>query len=93
MREKIEVAGREPRWEFSKTALFELSAHIGDMCARMLAALDTFHGLRATLGPRLEAMTGNSQVCHCALRSFQHEIKRVEQSSRSILPWGPAWKP
>lgn len=63
VREKIEVAGREPRWEFSKTALFERSAHIGDMCARMLAALDTFHGLRATLGPRLEAMTGNSQVC------------------------------
>ena len=62
VREKIEVAGREPRWEFSKTALFERSAHIADVCARLLAALDTYHGLRQTLGLKLEAMTGNSQV-------------------------------
>ena len=62
VREKIEMAGREPRWEFNKTALFERSAHIVDVCAHMLAALDTYHGLRQTLGPKLEAMTGNSQV-------------------------------
>ena len=62
VREKIEVAGREPRWEFSKTALFERSAHIADVCARLLAILDTYHQLRQTLGPKLEAMTGNSQV-------------------------------
>lgn len=56
------MAGREPRWEFSKTALFERSAHIADVCARLLAILDTYHRLRQTLGPKLEAMTGNSQV-------------------------------
>ena len=62
VREKIETAGREPRWEFSKTALFERSAHIADVCTRLLAALETYHGLRQTLGAKLEAMTGNSQV-------------------------------
>lgn len=62
MREKIELAGREPRWEFSKTALFERSAHISGACGRLGAALATYHGLRQTLGPKLEAMTGSSQV-------------------------------
>ena len=62
VREKIEVAGREPRWEFNKTTLFERSTHIADVCARLLAALNTYHSLQKTLGPKLEAMTGNSQV-------------------------------
>ena len=62
VREKIEAAGREPRWEFNRATLFERSAHISDVCARMLAALNTYHGLRKTLGPKLEAMTGNSKV-------------------------------
>lgn len=81
VRGKIEVAGREPRWEFNKTALFERSAHIADVCARLLAALDTYHGLRQTLGPNLEAMTANSQVSRqpakppaCKSNPFAHEL-------------------
>lgn len=35
-----EVAGRELRKEFSKTALFERSAHVGDVCVHLLAALE-----------------------------------------------------
>ena len=62
VREKIEVEGREPRWEFSKTVLFERSAHISDVCGSLAAAVDTYHSLRQTLGPKLEAMTGSSQV-------------------------------
>ena len=62
VREKIEVEGREPRWEFSKTVLFERSAHISDVCGSLAAAVDTYHSLRQTLGPKLEAMTGSSQL-------------------------------
>lgn len=62
VREKIEVEGREPRWEFSKTVLFERSAHISDVCGSLAAAVDTYHSLRQTLGTKLEAMTGSSQV-------------------------------
>ena len=40
MREEIVVAGREPRWEFSKMALPKRSAHIGDVCMCQLAALE-----------------------------------------------------
>ena len=56
------MEGREPRWEFSKTVLFERSAHISDVCGSLTAAVDTYHSLRQTLGPKLEAMTGSSQV-------------------------------
>ena len=56
------MEGREPRWEFSKTVLFERSAHISDVCGSLAAAVDTYHSLRQTLGPKLEAMTGSSQV-------------------------------
>ena len=93
VREKIEVAGREPRWEFNKTALFERSAHIADVCAHLLAALDTYHGLRQTLGPKLEAMTGNCQVSvtlqmlirgSTALAQWIHTCTRLK---RAQLAW------
>ena len=62
MRDKIEQSGRENRWEFSKTALFERSAHVGEVCARLEAMLDTVHNFRHFLGPQLESMTGSGKA-------------------------------
>ncbi len=61
-REKIEGSGRESRWEFSKTALFEHTSHMAQMCSALLSMLTTTHALNEFLGPQLEAVTGGSQV-------------------------------
>lgn len=62
MRDRIEQSGRENRWEFSKTALFERSAHVAEVCARLDAMLDTVHNFRHFLGPQLEVMTGSGKA-------------------------------
>jgi len=75
VREKIEVAGQESRWEFSKTALFERTSYISEVCNELLHMLDTVHSLRQFLGPQLEAVMGNSQVQeHVALHPVQCEM-------------------
>lgn len=61
-REKIETSGRESRWEFSKTALFERTSYMAQMCSSLLSMMDTIYTLNEFLGPQLEAVTGNSQV-------------------------------
>lgn len=61
-REKIESSGRESRWEFSKTALFERTSHMAQMCSSLLSMLDTIYTLNEFLGAQLEAVTGNSHV-------------------------------
>ena len=61
-REQIELGGRENRWEFSKTALFERSTHVAEVCVRLLAMLETVAGFWHFLGPQLEAMTGSAKV-------------------------------
>ena len=62
VRDKIEQSGRENRWEFSKTALFECTAHVVEVCARLEAMLDTVHNFRHFLGPQLEVMTGSGKA-------------------------------
>ena len=61
-REKIETSGRESRWEFSKTALFERTSHMAQMCSSLLSMLETIYTLNGFLGPQLEAVTGNAHV-------------------------------
>lgn len=65
VREKIEESGRESRWEFGKTALFERTSHMAEVCQTLLSMLDRVQGFAQFLGPRLEAVTGNSQVKRC----------------------------
>lgn len=62
VREKIEVSGRDARWEFSKPMLFELTNYMSEICSdlnEMVEIIDDFHKF---LGPELKAVTGDSQV-------------------------------
>lgn len=63
VREKIEVSGRDARWEFSKPMLFERTNYMAEICtdvSEMVEIVDDFHKF---LGPELKAVTGDSQVC------------------------------
>ena len=68
VREKIEVSGRDARWEFSKPMLFERTNYMAEICSdlsEMVEIVDDFHKF---LGPELKAVTGDTQVipiiCH-----------------------------
>ena len=62
VREKIEISGRDARWEFSKPMLFERTNYMSEICSdlnEMVEIVDDFHKF---LGPELKAVTGDSQV-------------------------------
>ena len=70
VREKIEVSGRDARWEFSKPMLFERTNYMADICSdlsEMVEIVDDFHKF---LGPELKAVTGDTQVCCHMLMSW-----------------------
>lgn len=62
VRESIEAAGRDARWEFSKAALFERTQHMAEVCACLAGMVDTVAGLYQFMGPQLKAVTGDPQV-------------------------------
>ena len=62
MREKIEAGGRDARWEFSKTVLFERTAHQAAVCADLAACVKTVATFRRFLSPDLRIVTGDTTV-------------------------------
>ena len=62
MREKIELSGRDARWEFDRKQLFDRTDYMAGICAdleRMLSVVDGFHKF---LGPQLKAVTGEPEA-------------------------------
>lgn len=61
IREKIEMSGRDARWEFPKQLLFQRTNYMADICkdlAEMVEVVDDFFKF---LGPELKAVTGDTQ--------------------------------
>jgi hypothetical protein len=61
-RESIEVGGRDARWEFSKTLLFERTNLAARVCSDIRHMVASISGLRQFLGPELKAVTGDITV-------------------------------
>lgn len=79
VREKIEVSGRDARWEFSKPMLFERTNYMAEICSdlsEMVEIVDDFHKF---LGPELKAVTGDSQV------TLLLSLRSLAQIAESVL--------
>jgi len=84
VREKIEVSGRDARWEFSKPMLFERTNYMAEICSdlsEMVEIVDDFHKF---LGPELKAVTGDSQVI--SLLHLQLPLELVLDLDNQSLP-------
>ncbi|KAK3281453.1 hypothetical protein CYMTET_10756, partial [Cymbomonas tetramitiformis] len=60
IREKIEISGRDARWEFDRKRLFDRTNYMASICGdllQMVKVVDDFHKF---LGPELKAVTGDS---------------------------------
>ncbi|DBA95316.1 TPA: Dynein heavy chain cytoplasmic [Trebouxia sp. C0006] len=78
VREKIEVSGRDARWEFSKPMLFERTNYMAEICSdlsEMVEIVDDFHKF---LGPELKAVTGDSQGIDLVIKSVEAMVQPVE---------------
>lgn len=62
MRDSIETVGRDARWEFSKTLLFERTNNTAAVCKALKTMVSSVSALRHFLGPDLKAVTGDIGV-------------------------------
>ncbi|MCO5597848.1 hypothetical protein L7F22_051932 [Adiantum nelumboides] len=59
VRERIEVGGRDPRWEFDRKRLFERTTYMSSICADLLTIVEVVNDFLNFLGPELKAVTGD----------------------------------
>ena len=71
MRERIELSGRDQRWEFDRKKLFELTDYMSLRCADLHEIAEVMEQFYNIFGPELKAVTGDPQ-------QIDEVIKRVD---------------
>ena len=93
MREKIELSGRDARWEFDRKKLFDRTDYMAGICAdleQMLSVVDGFHKF---LGPQLKAVTGEPEAIDAVISrvaAMAAAVQNVEFDvfdKRSFADW------
>jgi dynein heavy chain len=86
MREKIELSGRDARWEFPKGQLFGRNNYMAEICGALGEMVEVVDDFFKFLGPELKAVTGG-----CSRGAF---ILQAEGTGRGRTagpphrPWG-----
>lgn len=78
VREKIEMSGRDARWEFPKQLLFQRTNFMAEICrdlAEMVEVVDDFFKF---LGPELKAVTGDTQGIDRVIQSVHAMVEPIE---------------
>jgi dynein heavy chain, axonemal len=88
MRERIEMSGRDARWEFPKALLFSRTNYMADICADLIEMVEVVDDFFKFLGPELKAVTGDTQ-------GIDHVMARVKAMYEPIeavafAPFDPA---
>lgn len=61
VREKIELSGRDQRWEFDKKRLFDRTNYMRDRCADLAEVAEVLDNFHSILGSELKQVTGDAQ--------------------------------
>ena len=85
VRERIEMSGRDARWEFDRKRLFEKTDHLAKICKDIHEVIRVVDGLQRLLGPELKAVTGDSQAVDGVRRRVQRMIEPVVSPGFSIF--------
>ena len=85
VREKIEVSGRDARWEFDRKKLFSRTSYVSEVCGdlrHIVEVVDEFHKF---LGPELKAVTGDSHAIDEVTSKVHMMIKPLETIDFNIF--------
>lgn len=63
MRERIELSGRDARWEFPKGPLFGRTNYMAEICGALAEMVEVVDDFFKFLGPELKAVTGEGGSC------------------------------
>ena len=78
VREKIEVSGRDARWEFDRKKLFSRTSYVSEVCGDLKHVVEVVDEFHKFLGPELKAVTGDAQAIDEVTSKVHMMIKPLE---------------
>ncbi|EFJ08822.1 hypothetical protein SELMODRAFT_131043 [Selaginella moellendorffii] len=85
VRERIEVQGRDPRWEFDRKKLFERTSYMASICIDLLHIVQVYYDFHNFLGPELKAVTGDTQGVDAVTQKVAAMIEPVEKLAFDVF--------
>eukprot|EP00798_Chlamydomonas_sp_ICE-L_P031817 gene31817-7021_t len=94
VREKIEMSGRDARWEFPKQLLFARTNYMADICNDIIEMVEIVDDFFKFLGPELKAVTGDTQGIDRVVQRVKAMYEPVEAVMFNIFDYGnnAEWK-
>jgi hypothetical protein len=84
VREKIEMSGRDARWEFPKQLLFSRTNYMAEICTDLIEMVEIVDDFFKFLGPELKAVTGASRHASVA-EPYQSKYRQFPQGCVSTV--------
>ena len=93
VRERIEMSGRDARWEFDRKRLFEQTDYLAKVCQDLHQVVTVVDELQRLLGPELKAVTGDTQAVDNVRRRVHRMVEPVCNPSFDLfdLKAGRMW--
>nr|AML30863.1 axonemal inner arm dynein heavy chain 7 [Marsilea vestita] len=79
VRERIEIGGRDPRWEFDRKRLFERTSYMSSICSDLLNIVEVVNDFQNFLGPELKAVTGDIEGIDSVIKKVLVMVENVEK--------------
>ena len=85
VRERIELSGRDQRWEFDRKKLFEQTNYMALRCTDLYEIAEVMEQFYSIFGPELKAVTGDSQQIDEVIKRVDALITPFEQVTYDIF--------
>ncbi|GLI59150.1 hypothetical protein VaNZ11_000978 [Volvox africanus] len=94
MREKIELSGRDARWEFPKQLLFARTNYMAEICADLIEMVEIVDDFFRFLGPELKAVTGDTAGIDRVVHRVVAMYEPIETIAFNVFDFanGHEWK-
>jgi len=85
VREKIEMSGRDARWEFPKQLLFARTNFMAEICTDLIEMIEIVDDFFKFLGPELKAVTGDTVGIDRVVHRVVAMYEPIESISFSVF--------
>ena len=94
VREKIEMSGRDARWEFPKQMLFARTNYMAEICTDLIEMVEIVDDFFKFLGPELKAVTGDTQGIDRVVQRVRSMYEPIEAIQFNVFDYGNSgeWK-
>jgi len=87
VREKIEMSGRDARWEFPKQLLFARTNYMAEICNDLIEMVEIVDDFFKFLGPELKAVTGSMWMDVYLGVRWPAALSTMQCTANPHFPW------